>query len=397
METPHEEQRPSASTLIHIEKLVYRGTGLARVNGQVAFVPFVLPGEDVRASLHRFKSDVLNGRASEIVTASPRRTAAPCPYFETCGGCQYQHAAYDYQVEQKREILREVLARLGHVEYSGTIGTLSAEPWGYRNRVQVHVERGAVGYFEYGSHRLCAIDHCPISSPRLNEAIRTLATGLPTLPAFNGAVELFTNEEQVQVNMRERWPARPLALLNSIGTASPLEYAGLRVSRNSFFQVNRFLVERLVETAIDDARGETALDLYAGVGLFALRLAWRFRNVVAVESGASACRDLEFNARRAAANITTVQANVEDYLSHLETAPEFVIADPPRGGLGPVATRELARLAPPRMALVSCDPATLARDIRGLLDSGYEIEKLTMVDLFPQTYHMETVVHLVRR
>jgi 23S rRNA (uracil1939-C5)-methyltransferase len=163
------------------------------------------------------------------------------------------------------------------------------------------------------------------------------------------------------------------------------------VGHRSFFQVNRFLIDRMVEAGLSDAAGDTAIDLYAGVGLFSLPLARRVRAVTAVESGASAVHDLEFNAARAALPIQVEQTAVETYLEGLSEAPDFVLADPPRAGLGKGVVRQLLRLRPSRMTIVSCDPATLARDLMALVNSGYHLERVTMIDLFPQTYHIETV------
>jgi 23S rRNA (uracil1939-C5)-methyltransferase len=175
----------------------------------------------------------------------------------------------------------------------------------------------------------------------------------------------------------------------------PTGFGSFRVSPRSFFQVNRFLVEKLVETAVGESSGDSALDLYAGVGLFAIPMARRFQSVTAVEGTGSATRDLEFNAGRAgAANVRVERARVEQFLAGIETAPEFVLADPPRSGLGRTVVAELLRLAPPRLTIVSCDPSTLARDLAAL--AGYSIERLTMIDLFPQTYHLETVAQLVK-
>jgi 23S rRNA (uracil1939-C5)-methyltransferase len=177
-----------------------------------------------------------------------------------------------------------------------------------------------------------------------------------------------------------------------------LDYQGrFRVSRNSFFQVNRFLLDRLVEVALEGAEGETALDLYAGVGLFSLALARGFKEVAAVESGSGAVRDLEFNAERAGlANLRAERQTAEEYLQKLEHAPDFVLLDPPRAGLGKAVVRRLAELRPRQVTIVSCDPATLARDLAGLTAAGYRVEQMTLVDLFPQTFHLETVVRLGR-
>jgi 23S rRNA (uracil1939-C5)-methyltransferase len=367
-----------------IEKLVYGGEGLARLEGKVVLTPFVLPGEVVRAETERVKNDLWRGRLIEVLQPSASRVAPGCPYFQRCGGCQYQHMDYPFQLEQKSAILREVLQRVGKIEFKGEIGVISGEPWQYRNRVQLHIEGGKVGYFAQGSRDLCAIDHCPIASPKLNEAISKIDA-----PQANTALELFTNETDLQVNVLDRIPRQALTVLATLGVTTPIEYNGFQVSRNSFFQVNRFLIDRLVECAIGGAKGEWAVDLYAGVGLFSVKLAERFDKVTAVESSSSSLRDLSHNFSQAAVN-----ANVEDYLAGLDQTPGFILADPPRAGLGKVVVKELARIRTPRLTIVSCDPATLARDLQGLIAENYRIEKITLVDLFPQTFHLETVVEL---
>ncbi len=377
---------------LSIEKLVYGGDGLARLESRVVFTPYVLPGEQVRCEVERIKNDLWRGRLLEVTGRSPGRVTPACPYFERCGGCHYQHADYAFQVEQKRSILREALRRVGKIEFEGEIQSITGEPWAYRNRVQLHIQGGAIGYFEHGSHKLCAIDRCPIVSPALNAAISKLGGNLAQL---NATVELFTNETEMQVNLVDRVPHSIYRVFESLGTSAPLEYDGFRVSPNSFFQVNRFLIERLVECAIGGVEGETAVDLYAGVGLFAARLAKRFKNVAAIESSSSAFRDLEHNIQRRALPVIAENKTSEEYLAGLQQKPDLILADPPRAGLGKHAVRELARIQAPRLTIVSCDPATLARDLQGLLAAGYHIDKMTLVDLFPQTFHIETVVHLV--
>jgi 23S rRNA (uracil1939-C5)-methyltransferase len=367
-----------------IEKLVYGGEGLSRLEGKVVLTPFVLPGEVVRAETERVKNDLWRGRLIEVLQPSASRVTPECPYFQRCGGCQYQHMNYAFQLEQKSAILREVLQRVGKIEFKEEIGVISGEPWQYRNRVQLHIEGGKVGYFAQGSRDLCAIDHCPIASPKLNETI-----GKIDAPQANTALELFTNETDLQVNVLDRIPRQALSALATLGVTTPIEYNGFQVSRNSFFQVNRFLIDRLVECAIGGAKGEWAVDLYAGVGLFSAKLAERFDKVTAVESSSSSLRDLAHNFAQASVN-----ANVEDYLAGLDQTPAFILADPPRAGLGKVVVKELARIRAPRLTIVSCDPATLARDLQGLMAENYRIEKITLVDLFPQTFHLETVVEL---
>jgi 23S rRNA (uracil1939-C5)-methyltransferase len=373
---------------------VYGGDGLARLEAKVVLTPNVLPDEVVRAEIGKAKNDLWRGRLLQVLEPSPARVVPDCPYFQRCGGCQYQHINYEFQIDQKRSILREVLRRVGKIEFEGEIGAITGDPWQYRNRAQLHIENGAVGYFEQGSHRLCAIERCPISSPTLNAAIARLSAELPAFPALHGAVELFTNETEVQVNVLDRVPWLALAMLGSLGVTTPIQYNGFRVSRNSFFQVNRFLIAALVECALADAQGESAIDFYAGVGLFAVQLAVRFGKVTAVESNGSAFADLAHNIRQQALPVSAVCQSTEEYLARLQDRPDFILADPPRSGLGKHAVRDLVRIRAPHLTIIACDPATLARDLQGLLAEGYRIGKITLVDLFPQTFHIETIVQL---
>jgi len=389
---------------VRVEKLVYGGDGLARLDGRVVFAPFVLPGERIRATARTEKPGLVQARTLEVLEASPERVAAGCAVFGRCGGCHYQHAPYEYQVEAKRAILVEELRRLGKIEPPAQIAMMTGAPWGYRNRAQLHVEGRNIGYREPRSHSLCAIDACPTSSPKINEAIVALNQMAQDTrwPLFIETIEVFSDEERTQINILDT--KRPVArrFFEWCGERIPglvegaLDYRGrFRVSSNSFFQVNRFLADQLVEAALDGAEGETALDLYAGVGLFSLALARRFRRVNAVEAGGGAVRDLRFNAERAAlTGVKAQQTTAEAALEKLQRAPDFVLADPPRAGLGKAMVQRLAELKPRRLAIVACDPATLARDLAALTASGYRITAMTLVDLFPQTFHLETVVRL---
>ena len=383
---------PTEETLT-IEKLVYGGDGLARLDSRVVLIPYVLPAETVRAEVERAKNDLFRGRVLEVITPSPSRRTPPCPYFGRCGGCQYQHIDYPFQVEQKLAILREVLRRVGKIQFEGEIGAITGDPWQYRNRAQLHFDEGKVGYYEPGSHKLCAIDHCPIVSPALNKVIATMQ-GLVS-GSFTGSVKFFTNETDVQVNVVDQAPRSALSIFQSLGVTGPIEYAGFRVSRNSFFQVNRCLIDDLVKCAIADRGGERAVDLYAGVGLFSVRLAERFKKVTAVESSRSAFQDLQFNIDRKTLPMVAENKPAREYLAQLEQTPDLILADPPRTGLGDDVVGELVRIRAPHLTIVSCDPATLARDLQGLLAGGYRIEEITIVDLFPQTFHLETVVQLM--
>ena len=396
---------PLTNFQVEIEKLVYGGDGLARKEGRVLLAPYVLPGETIEVGETLARNGVLRVVAPRVISPVQGRTEPACAYYARCGGCHYQHAEYELEKAQKISILRETFLRVGRID-PGDIGMVAAEPWGYRNRTQFHLTGGRIGYLEPRSHRLVDVEQCPISSPRLNRALSALREMMkdPRWPAFVRSIELFTNEREVQVNLVDT--ERPVARRFFDWCAEKIEGAGdgtleypaagfqFRVGGRSFFQVNRFLLDHLVETALAGAGGGTALDLYAGVGLFSLPLAGRFRAVTAVESGGGAARDLRFNADRAARQVTVSQTPVELFMQDLSSAPDFVLADPPRAGLGKVVVRRLCELRPKRIAIVACDPATLARDLAGLVHGGYHIERVTAVDLFPRTFHIETVVLL---
>ena len=391
---------------VTVEKLVYGGDGLARLDGRVVFTPFVLPGERILVHAEQEKPGMVRARMLEVLQAAPDRVVAPCPAYGRCGGCHYQHAPYAYQLVAKRAILVEALERVGKMQPPAEIAVVAAEPFGYRNRVQLHVEEKRLGYREARSHKLCAVSECPVASEKINQAIAALAAMQRDWrwPRFIKSLEVFTDEREVQINVLET--DRPVArrFFDWCGAQIPglvegaLDYRGeFRVSSNSFFQVNRLLIDRLVEAAVGGAEGETALDLYAGVGLLSMPLARRFREVTAVESGAGAVRDLEFNAARAGlGNLQAISRTAEEHLAQLEKAPDFVVLNPPRTGLGKAVVARLAELRPRQITIVACDPATLARDLAGLVAAGYRVERMTLVDLFPQTYHLETVVRLVR-
>ena len=369
----------------------------------MVLVPFTLPGELVQIEPVDARHHVKRGQITSVVEPSPERIDPACPYFTACGGCSYQHSSYEYEVAQKIEVLREVMERVGKFDAPAEIPTIIGPDWGYRNRIQLHFEAGKIGFHAAGSHDIVDIEKCPISSPKLNEAIALFRGHLKERrwPYFLRSLELFTNEDQVQVNVLDAGDKRlARSFFEWIGLDLPgatdpaLEYGEFRVSHRSFFQTNRFLIEQLTEAAIEGAEGGTAWDLYSGVGLFSLALARREFEVTAVEASMSAVSDLGFNMERAGLNIAAYKAPAELWMEEQTDAPDFVLADPPRSGLGKNGARALARLKPKQLNIVSCDPSTLARDLATLRSVGYEIEGMTMIDLFPHTSHIETVTKL---
>ncbi|HEX5424698.1 MAG TPA: 23S rRNA (uracil(1939)-C(5))-methyltransferase RlmD [Candidatus Acidoferrales bacterium] len=433
---------------VFVEKLIYGGDGLARHEGATVFVPFVLPSERVTVEPVERKKDFVRARLVRVVDASPERADPRCPHFGACGGCDYQHIPYEAQLRYKVEILRETLRRTGKIDWTGEITTHASDPWKYRNRAQWKIRpaktatsiapreaaRGSameIGYFRARSTSLCAVHDCPILSPVLLKVLLAFRDALATgsLPPELREVEAFTNEgenvaepgvlltltfsgfpsgakeyaEQIQGLMPEvqsllfHDPRQGRMALYGPGFLRyPLAAHNHRVGHFSFFQVNRFLAEELARAVCEnDAGGELALDLFAGVGLFALPLAEKFQKVIAVESNPAAARDLEINAA-GAKRLEIRTADAEDFLQKHRAVADLVVVDPPRAGLAPQVVRRLTEIGPHRITYVSCEPPTLGRDLRILLDGAYRISSIDLFDLFPQSFHMETVVRLLR-
>jgi 23S rRNA (uracil1939-C5)-methyltransferase len=443
---------------VTIEKLIYGGDGLAHHEGSTVFIPFVLPAERVVALPVEQKKKFVRARVEQLVEPSPQRTLPPCPHFGICGGCNYQHIPNEAQLKYKTEILRETLRRVGRLDWTGEIKAHASPAWGYRNRAQWKIRRpseaasgsssqaasGAasetiakleIGYFRASSTALCAVEDCAILSPLLLKTLLALREALATgvLPRELREIEAFSNEGSGDLSTLANakllltatfagFPSRVAEHAETIRGVVPeaasilfhdpshdrmelfgpgfleTEAAGAkyRVGHFSFFQVNRFLVDDLIQTVCDTENGRVALDLFAGVGLFSIPLARHFERVISVESNPAATRDLEIN-MRGLASITVRTADVERFLERNKERPELVVLDPPRDGLAPEAAKRLGRLQTPRITYVSCEPPTLARDLAVLVQAGYEPVEFHLFDLFPQTFHMETVVRLRRR
>lgn len=435
---------------LRIEKAIYGGTSLAHIPadgpadlaGKAVFVPQSLPGELVGAAVEKERRSYLTAKLGSVLEPSPDRIVPGCEYFGRCGGCHYQHADYVAQLAMKRSILVETFER-ARVSIPADIRTLSAEPWAYRNRIRLHVVRGpqpSLSYREAASHRDLPVTHCPVAAPLLQQAIADLnrlllqqpsaAASLSEVEFFCTAdesallVSLFTQERKAQEQLprsvaEELLPALPPLKGLRIFALEPrtrrTQVAGAwgrssldyevadfqyRVSAGAFFQVNRHLIPGLLQEVIAQRQGASAWDLYAGVGLFAQALVSRFKQVIAVESSAASAADLAHNLRAAPHEGAAPRCVSADTLGFLKSPPagrpDLVVADPPRAGLGAEICQRLAAIGPPQIVYVSCDPATLARDLGTLQPSGYRPVALTLVDLFPQTFHLETVVTLER-
>ncbi len=434
----HKETAPAASArnvavpqLVQIEKPIYGGASLARVEGKAVFVPLALPGEQARVRIVEERRGYATAEVEEIVATAPERVAADCKHFGTCGGCQYQHAEYKAQIEIKKAVLRDTLER-GGVRAPEEMAVLAGGPWAYRNRIRLAFDaEGRPGYRGRRSHAVVAIDECPIAAPLLVEAAfsaadlfrRFAVSGRPTeLSLFCDAAEdsmlasVFTNGT-AHVPLRDYFDAllsqipslrgvelvevhhgQPRMFAQAGAESIAYRAAGYdyRVDHGAFFQVNRWLVDELVEAVTSGLSGGIAWDLFAGVGLFARKLAERFESAVAVEPAPAAMAAL--NENLSGTHATTFNATTLEFLRGAARGerPDLIVVDPPRTGLGPETTELLVGVAAPELVYVSCDPATLARDLRVLVGAGYRIERVTLADLFPQTYHLETVVRLRR-
>ena len=419
---------------LRIEKAIYGGSGLARSEGKAIFVPLTLPGEEVEARMTQDKGGFANAEVEAVVEASPARNAPPCPYFGRCGGCHYQHAFYAAQVEMKLAILRESLER-AHVPDLPTITPITADPWGYRNRIRLHVMQKpfALAYKVRNSHANLRVDSCPIAAPLLQRAVQVIGHEGERLDLVRSAaeIELFTDATESAL-LLSLWSDRAGAsartcdqLLTALQQSLPelqgvgifsrekgkavgrlLTHAGsdtlvyaagrhsYRVSLGSFFQVNRFLLDPLVKLVTEGEGGECAWDLYAGVGLFSLALAQTFGDIIAIESSSSAVRNLRENLRGTRHRVVAAETAAFLRQAQRYPRPDLIVVDPPRAGLGRDVTDSLAKLRVRKITYVSCDPATLSRDLAALVQSGYRLMQMHLLDLFPQTFHLETVIHL---
>jgi 23S rRNA (uracil1939-C5)-methyltransferase len=429
---------------LRIEKAVYGGDGLARIAadeavsaGKTVFVPGTLPGELVEAGIATERRSFASGELGAILEPSPERVVPGCEYVPRCGGCQYQHASAPSQLQMKLDILKETLAR-AHVPVPPEIGSLTGAPWGYRNRIRLHVmkqARIALGYRRQGSHDLLPVTHCPIAAPLLEQAVAAVTSiGTETgLGSLCDEVEFFTNSEQDQLLVSLwpgahalRQPARlreraleafaerlhaQLPVLTGVGLFAQgemmhwgersLTYTvsghSYQASLGGFFQVNRFLLPGLLQLAVEKRSGRVAWDLYSGAGLFAQAL--DFENVTAVESAGFSADDLKHNLAFKAHRV--VRSSTLDFLrsqtrSPARAKPELILLDPPRAGLGKEICSHLGSIGAPAIVYISCDPATLARDLQSLLQFEYSVQTIHLVDLFPQTFHMETVTFIKR-
>ncbi len=403
----------AASTLeLTLDGYAYGGEAIGRApDGRLVFVPFAIPGERVRVEPVEEHKSWVRARLIDLLQPSPDRTEPVCQHFGDCGGCHYQHIRYPAQAAAKAEIVRAQLERLGGFRDPLVLPTVvSPSPWSSRNHMQFSLTAsGQLGFQAANSHRIVPIQECHLPEPTLADLWPRLsldaASGVSRVSMRCGdqgdRMVLLHSEREPEVDALVDVPASVIWL----GPRGATVLAGegsivmrvldrpFRVSATSFFQVHTQLAGVLVRQALDALAigpGDRVLDLYAGVGLFSALMAQAGARVSAVEASPSACADFEVNLDEFD-DVSLYQATVAEALEALPSDPDGILLDPPRAGLGEETARRVAGLGSPRLVYVSCDPATLARDGRQLVESGYRLVSATPFDLFPQTYHIETL------
>jgi 23S rRNA (uracil1939-C5)-methyltransferase len=426
-----------------VERLVFQGNGLGRLpDGRVFFAPFTAPGDEVDIRVREARGDFVTADLVQVVRPGDGRTEPACPYFGRCGGCQWQHLAAPAQAAWKQRVLEELLVRVGKLHGIPVPAPLTpVGPWEYRARAQLKVAgRGRIGFHQRETTRLVDVARCPLLDPRLNAVLRVLremrtpdvtalfpglqevwlaaATGGPDVlvslfarPRERGAVRLlFHTLREAAPGLRgvvvlEGGPRDNPRIADWHGDRSLTEHVGawrFRIGATAFFQVSGLAagaLTTLVEEAAQTTGRERVLDLYCGVGTFTVPLAQRASEVVGVEAHPGAAADAAHNlAQSGCSHARVLRAEVEEALPALaRQGPwDLVVLDPPRQG----CSRRLLELLPGvdarRLVYVSCDPSTLARDLGVLARAGFQCRSLQPVDLFPQTFHLETVALLER-
>lgn len=419
---------PRAGDLLEltIERLASSGEGFARADGLAVFVPYTAPGDRVRVVVERVEKRFARARVEAVLTPSSVRRAPKCRHFGTCGGCAWQHVAYDAQIAAKADAVRDALQRVGGLAWERAVDVLHGDEWAWRARAELHGGALAsgervLGFRAANSRALVPLEECPVLVPAAAERLaRFRAARRVSKNVSRAGRARRANATEKEKEKDKKLGAEEERVYLGVGDDGRTVLAGgrpdsgadddpvveqrihgfaFRFAADGFFQAHRALVPVLVERAVGDAAGALAFDLFAGAGLFTLPLARRFRHVVAVESAAGSVALGRENAQRNAVdNVRFEIDEVDHWLTRAERArPDLVLLDPPRAGAGPEVVAALVALGAPRITYVSCDPATLARDLRGLVDGGYELEDVVALDLFPQTPHVETIATLVKR
>jgi 23S rRNA (uracil1939-C5)-methyltransferase len=431
-----EQNHPEDLFEVTVERILPGGFGLAHADGRTLMVALAAPGDRLRVRVERVKGSVAFASILEILEPSPVRVEPPCPYFGRCGGCDFQQLNYQAQLDAKIEIIRDCLRRIAGIESVPDFQIRHApNQWHYRARAQWQNDavRQRLGYFEANSHRVCDVAECAVLVPELQRELESLREEMKrgTLPdaryfrAVVGDQDVsIVDDRGSSPTVREGSPA--------VEVTRTIRGERYRLNAESFFQTNIDLLPQLIDYALGDVDGQAAVELYCGVGLFTVPLARQFERVVAIEDDDDATKFARQNLEGAGLqNTEVVNQNVADWLdlecggrvpmrrerrfgsssssdpaealaaNPIESGVEagalqidFLLLDPPRTGAESRVISGILNLKPQKICYVSCDPATLARDLKKLIAGGYSINSMQAFDMFPQTHHVETVVHL---
>ncbi len=387
---------PVEHITVRLECWGRQGETLASHNGQEVRVFGGIPGEEVEAEVITGRRDYIAARVTRVIEPSPHRIEAPCSYFGSCTGCQWQHVDYQHQLRTKRSMVVEALERAGGFDVSLVHPTLpSPEEYGYRNHARFTVGRryGELGFVNRESRRFVVVDRCLLMHPWINDALGLLQRKCAETSQLSLRYGVNTGDFLVQPVLKTE---EVCLVSGQTHYSERLDGREFRVASSSFFQVNTRQAERILELVKDGLRlsgRESVVDAYAGVGVFAVMLAPHTGQVVAIEDSASAVQDAEANAE-GIDNLRFIHGKTEEVLALMEEPPDGLILDPPRVGCRPNALEAVIRLAPERVVYVSCDPEALARDLK-VLCGPYRLESVQPVDMFPQTHHIECVATLV--
>ncbi|MEP6818187.1 MAG: class I SAM-dependent RNA methyltransferase [bacterium] len=379
---------------VEIERLLPGGVGLAHTEGLTLFVSLAAPGDVLRVKVDRVQGTVGFASIIEILKPSPVRVEPPCPYFGRCGGCDFQQLTYEAQLAGKVAMIRDCLHRIAKLETPEEIPiTPSPAEWGYRARAtwQVAAPERLLGYFERGSNRVCDVEYCAVLTPQMEATFELVHKEVAARDMRQlRRVDVVEGDEGVSV-------APSIAGFNARTLSRRIGDETYSFSADTFFQVNHQMLEPLMAAALGDATGQFAIDLYCGVGLFTLPLARRFARVTGVEGQPRAVEFARRNVERAKLeNVEIANLGVADWVKHsLPFEPlDFLLLDPPRVGCENAVITGILGLRPRRISYVSCDPATLARDLKKFIAAGYSLDSVAAFDMFPQTHHVETVARL---
>jgi 23S rRNA (uracil1939-C5)-methyltransferase len=393
---------------VEIEKLVYGGDGLARHDGMVIFVPFTAPGDRVEVRPVERRKSYLRAVVTRMLQPGPGRETPPCPHFASCGGCHWQHLGYPLQVEAKRAILEEAVRhRFPESRDLQILMKPSPQPYGYRSRARLQLRgtgpKAAVGFYRHRSHEIEDVGTCPLLLPSLNQALQNVREERrESSPSPDAEWEIASSGQAGWISAIAGSGEPPGETQEEPEIEKIVGEFTFAATATVFFQANEYMLGELMETVRRQFIGSgSALDLFSGAGFFSLPMAKRFHEVTAVEAYPPAHRLAQKNALRAGAgNLRAVCADVGLWIQATGSiaAPAFdmVLLDPPRSGAGQEVMRQLAEWGPETLIYVSCDPQTMIRDLAMLVPRNYRIDVVEGLDLFPQTYHFETVVRLRR-